>query len=298
MRQKRADQDPLHRASRTRLGEVDTMKRECVYTRNLLRRYVRGHVFALQKIKINRHLKTCVVCRSELEGIRREEETRQILKYIDVSEGILHHLGRWIAAFGKLRKLVYRPLWTAGAVAILAAGFYFAISYYATMPRKLDQEIDRIVKTAPTGSAAVQAAAPSSAPSRTQPATASAPALEPLVVTIIPGDNTSAVNRINGVMRGNTGFRQQHFSESSRELTGSMPAGDLLAFFDRIGPSAEVRFNRKRLDSFPAGQAVPFVLKLKAAPPSPEKAAAPAVQQPLTAPPATAPTITTTPAAQ
>jgi predicted anti-sigma-YlaC factor YlaD len=38
------------------------MKKECIYTRKSLRKYLSGHVFALQKIRIERHLKSCAIC--------------------------------------------------------------------------------------------------------------------------------------------------------------------------------------------------------------------------------------------
>jgi uncharacterized protein YceH (UPF0502 family) len=61
------------------------------------------------------------------------------------------------------------------------------------------------------------------------------------------------------------------FSDSKRQLSGALTAQELLTFFDRMGEVAKVRYDRQHFKSFPAGQQVPFVLTLKAAPRTVEK---------------------------
>jgi len=118
--------------------------------------------------------------------------------------------------------------------------------------------------------------------------------VEPLAVSITPINETSAVRRINEVMRGHRQFRKQKFKDSEREISGKLTEEELLTFFERIKEVAKVRYNRKRLASFSDAQQVPFVLTLKAAP---KTAGTPAPARPQvqnTAP--LAPTGTTAPA--
>jgi hypothetical protein len=70
---------------------------------------LRGHVFRITRNRIDRHLQTCVVCRSEFEALRRTEETRQILKYVDSPGGVAHRLKEGIFALTKLKKILYGP---------------------------------------------------------------------------------------------------------------------------------------------------------------------------------------------
>ncbi len=275
------------------------MKKDCERTRKAFPRYLRGHVFRIERTRIERHLAACVICRSEFEGLRRADETRRILNDIDVSEGLVQRVKDGLSLMSGLKKVFYRPLWLS-AIVLAAAGIY----YYATTPRQLDLELDKIVKTEPEKNSAAAPAVPktetavatmpvASVPAATIP---SAPAVARLVVNIIPDNDTAAVLRINEIMRGNGQLREKKFSESDREVSGSLTAGELEIFFDRIEPVARVSFNRKRLESIPGAQSVPFTLKLHAAPKTVEQhppSAAPA-QRPV---PVQAPTVTAIPAA-
>jgi hypothetical protein len=258
------------------------MNEECERTRKALPDYLRGHVFRITRNRIDRHLQSCVVCKSEFESLKRMEETRQLLKYIDSPEGVAHRVNQGLAELAKLKKVLYRPLWLAG-IALLIAG----ISYYAVLPRQLDLEIENIVKTAPSTTAPVAAAVPTrEAPVATKPSAAvqgSAPqpaptrAVAPLAVNLVPVNETTAIQRINEVMGGHEELRTLKFSETERQLSGSLTAQELLTFFDRMREVAKVRYDRKRFKSFPADQQVPFVLTLKAAAPR-------AVEKPRPAP--------------
>jgi hypothetical protein len=247
------------------------MKKECERTRKELPDYLRGHVFRITRNRIDRHLQTCVVCRSEFEALKSMEETRQLLKYIDSPEGVAHRVKEGVSALVKLKKILYRPLWLAG-IALVAAG----VSYYAMQPRQLDLEIENIVKTAPATTTSVPAAGPKrEAPVVTKPVAGvqgpvtqavSAQSVAPLEVSITPSDETSAIQRVNEVMSGHGKHRKMKFSDTERQLSGKLTAQELLTFFDRIGEVAKVRYDRKRFKSFTADQQVPFVLTLKAAP--------------------------------
>jgi len=274
------------------------MKKDCERTRRAFPRYLHGHVFRIERIRIERHLSTCVICRSEFEGLRRADETRRILKDIDISEGLVQRVKDGVVSLSGLKKVFYRPLWLAG-IALAAVGVY----YYTTTPRQLDLEIEKIVKTEP---AAKPAAAQAEMKLETSMATlpvvstpavkaSSAPVESPLVVKIIPDNDQSAVQQINDVMRGNGQLREKKFSESVRVVSGSLTADELEIFFDRIEPVARVSFNRKRLESIPSNQPIPFMLKLLAAPKTVEKQSLTAMptQRPV---PTQAPTGTAIPA--
>jgi hypothetical protein len=252
------------------------MKNECKRTRKALPDYLCGHVFLTTRIRIDRHLQDCVVCRSEFDALRRTEETRQLLKYIDSPGGVAHRVKEGVFALSKLKKILYRPLWLAGIV-LVAAG----ISYYAMLPRQLDLEIDNIVKTAPAATSPVPTAeSKTEAPREKKPAVSaqrpaaqplSPRAVAPLAVSIMPINETSAIQHLNEVMSGHRELRKMKFSGTERKLTGKLTAQELLTFFDRVGEVAKVRYDRKRFKSFPNAQPIPFVLTLKAAPKTTDK---------------------------
>lgn len=257
------------------------MKRECEQTRQAFPSYLHGHLFRTSRTRVERHLRQCVMCRTEYEALRRVEETRQILRDMDAPEGVVGKMKKGIFAIGRLKKIVYRPLWIAGIV--LAAA---AVYYYIVTPRQLDLEIENIVKTAPTVSAPTAMPAVVQPPSPASPlAAAPLPDPKPLVVTITPVNDNAAVSRINEVINDYGQLRKMTFSETVKELSGSLTARELLTFFNRIEPEAKVSYNRKRLSSFPAARPVPFVLRLKAAPKAVEK---PPAENATPAPPETA----------
>ena len=232
-------------------------------------------MFRITRNRIDRHLQTCVVCRSEFEALRHTEETRRILNYIDSPGGVAHRLKEGVSAIAKLKKILYRPLWLAGIV-LVAAG----LSYYAMLPRQLDLEIESIVKTTPANTASVPGTEPASGASVVTkpvvsvnglvPQPVPAKTVAPLAVSIVPG-NESAIQSINDVMSGHAALRKMRFSDTDRQVSGALTAQELLVFFDRMGEVAKVRYDRKHLKSFPSGQKIPFVLTLKAAPKSVEK---------------------------
>jgi putative zinc finger protein len=252
------------------------MKKECEETRKALPKYLHGHVFRTERGRIERHLAQCVVCRSEFEALRRTEETLQILRDINASEGVVGRVRDGVSALGKVKTLIYRPLWIVAIVLAVTV-----LSYYLMKPRQLTLEIERIVKTEPTASTSaampldVPASGPAGASAPTMPAgqtlqaASAAPVLEPLVVTITLDNDKSAVRRVNEAMRGRGQLRKMKFTGQAKEVSGSLTVKELLAFFSQIESFANVSYSRKRLDSFPAMQPVPVKLKLKTMPQPP-----------------------------
>lgn len=298
------------------------MKKECEYCKKSLPNYLSGHLFRHQRARIDKHLKECVMCRSECEALKHSEETRRFMKEIEPAEGMIQRVGDGLSSIARLRKIFYRPLWIT-LIVVAAAGMYL----YMAAPRQLDSELDSIVKTPAPGSAAV-ATAPAvtaeSAPTATLPAATAVtatvapvvppppkpvaaapapPALEPfaVVVTLAQAQEKTSLRRINEVMRGYAKLKKAKFTSAVREVSGELSSKELLAFLGRIEDTGTVRYNRKKLEALPGAQPVPFVLSLKpaereaqphAAAPASAPAAAPAAPAPAAepAPLATAPT--------
>jgi hypothetical protein len=275
----RADQDLLNRESREKIDKASSLKRECAYARKSLRRYLRGHLFTLQKIKIDRHLKICSVCSSELEALRRLDETRLLLREFSPGEGLASHVRALFSGLARLKVVFYRPLWIAGIV--LAAG---AVYHYAITPRLIDVELENIVKTAPTSTlhtagttTAGVAAEPSPAAALREPdVEAPAPrAVEPLAVTLTANDEKAAAALINDVMRGQNRLRNKRFSRTAREISGELTAGELNAFLNSISDAGKVSYSLRRFNSFSKTLPIPFVLKLREAPRTPPPSPSP-----------------------
>jgi len=53
------------------------------------------------------------------------------------------------------------------------------------------------------------------------------------------------------------------FSDTVKEISGSLTAKELLTFFNRIENAGNVNYSRTRLESFPAAAPVPFIMRLK-----------------------------------
>jgi hypothetical protein len=276
------------------------MKKECAHTRKALPKYLHGHLFKLEQIRIERHLRSCVVCHSQYQALKRSAETKQFLRDITPPEGVVQRMKESVSGLAKLKKVLYRPLWLAGIVVVAAV-----IYHYATLPRQLDVELDNIVKTAPTSTAPVTPVPPTPAPAPVEvaPPRALEPAkaMEPLPVTITTENDKAAIRRINEIMRGHGQLRKLRFSDTVREISGSLTAKELLTFFNRIEPAGKISYSRKRFESFPSAQTIPFVMKMIVAPTAPEQKASSAKPAPKPAeasapappaPPLTAPTPT------
>jgi hypothetical protein len=274
------------------------MKKECAQVRKALPNYLRGHLFKLEQLRIERHLRSCVVCYSQYDALKRADETRQYLKDITPPEGVVQRMKEGVFGLAKLKKLIYRPLWIAGIIAAAAIVYYYVIT-----PRKLDVELDRIIKTAPSSTAAVPAPVPLTPVARPAAAPPVAPAhaatrvMEPLLVSVTTEDDKAAIRRINQVMREHGRLRKFKFTDTVRDISGNLTAKELLTFFNRIGSVGKVSYSRKRFESFPSAQPIPFVMKLTVEPKArTEKApsAQPAQKPVEAAAPVTIPTPSTT----
>jgi hypothetical protein len=247
------------------------MKTECEQTRKSFRKYLQGHLFKPEQLKIDRHLRKCAHCSSELQTLKRVAETRKYIKDITPPEGMVQKVKAGVSGLSRLRKLVYRPLWI---LAMAAAGT--AVYLYALPSLLHDRDFDSIeapvppavVQPAPTPPAAPQAAAQAARPEPSKPRQSPppSPAVNPLTVTITAENERAAMNRINSVMQGHALLRTMQFSDTVKEISGSLTAKELLTFFNRIESVGKVSYSSSRLESFPTAQPVPFVIRLKAAP--------------------------------
>jgi hypothetical protein len=312
MERMRTGQDPHHQTSSHKLDKASSMKKECAATRRLLRKYLHGHLFKLQNIRVERHLKSCVVCSSEYQSLKQESETRRLLKDITPPLGIVQHLKERASSLARLKKLLYRPLWLAAIVGVIVLVSINLAS------RHRDPEIENLEKSLPPASAptasvplaptATHAAAsaqpvpviPAAPPPSVRGPVSEAPSSEPIVITITPEDDQVAMQRINAIMRKHGSLGNQLFSDSVREISGSLTGKEMRSFLNRIASAGKVTYSRKKSEFIQSVQPVPFLVKLKPsskiAGPTPTQAE-PKVYKPseATAQPASAPTQTTLP---
>ncbi len=249
------------------------METECAHVRKVLPKYLRGHLFKFERIKIERHLQSCIVCHSQYEALKRAEETRRFLKDVTPPEGILQIVKEGVAGLARLKLILYRPLWILGIIVIGLTVYYFF-----NKPRQLDVELENIAKTAPTSSAPASSSTvpPAAAPATVSPPAHPAPPMtEPLLITLAVTDDKAAIRHINDIMRSHDQLRKFKFTDTVREISGSLADKELLAFFKRIQSIGKVSYNRKQLETFSRAQAVPFIMKLTVVPKSPEEARPP-----------------------
>ena len=256
------------------------MNKECEHTRRSLRKYLHGHLFMPEQMKIERHLKKCVVCSSEFQALKRAGETRRYMKDITPPEGMVQRVKAGVSGLSRLKKILYRPLWVAGIIAVAAL-----VYFYAQTPHRYDSELEGTGVLPDTTTHPLPAPAPPSRPAakatakapvepeKTVPAPS--PGIEPLVITISVDDEQAATRRINEVMRGHATLRSMRFSDTVKEISGSLTAKELLTFFNRIENAGKVNYSRTRLASFPAAAPVPFVMRLK----TEQRPAEPPIQQ-------------------
>jgi hypothetical protein len=272
-------------------------KKECARIRKSLAKYLSGHLFKLEQVRIERHLRSCVVCYSQYQALKRADETRQFLKDITPPEGMVQRMREGVSGLARTKKLLYRPLWIAAIVAV-AAGSY----YYLGVSQRPDVELESIIRTAPSGTAPAAPALPET-PAR--PAAVTAPTMiaqpaaprpvgarvvEPLAVSFTTENEKAAVRRVNEIMRGHGQLRTMKFSDTVREISGSLTAKELLTFFNRIELVGKISYSRRRFEAFPSAQPIPFVMKLTVAP----GAKAPSVQPAQKPPEQTAPALPVT----
>jgi hypothetical protein len=282
------------------------MKKDCAYTRKSLRKYLHGHLFKPEQIRVERHLRSCVMCYTEYQALEQAAEAKQYLKDITPPEGIVQRVQAGVSGLAKLKKILYRPLWLAGIITVIVLAYIYVLA-----PPRRDLEIENLEKSGAVGSAPLSTA-PASPDQGVHPSPVTAPAttvhppasqpdeavrkLKPLPVTITVDNEKAAIRRINEVMGGHGELRKLRFSDTVREISGSLTSKELLTFFSLIESEGKISYSRKRLAAFPSAQPVPFVMNLKVAPQAAEKSSP--AEQPVETPaeatvssqPATAPT--------
>ena len=246
------------------------MKKECEYTQGMLRRYLKGHLFLPQQKRVERHLASCPICRSRHDALRQADETREFLRYLDPTGGLL---GRVKAGLSGITRLFFRPLWLALIVTVVLAVQHFVIS-----PMLHDPDLENLdAGPLPTAAAKLETGALSvptptpAVPAAPEPEkqaaapVAAAPKVDPLVITItVEKENEKAsIARINEAMKEHTLLTSLRFSDKVREVSGSLTSDDLYTFFSRIRDTGKIVYKRSRLASAASGEPLPFVLKLK-----------------------------------
>ena len=244
------------------------MKKECIYTRAHLHRYLRGHLFKPQQMRIERHLASCVVCRSEFDSLRRIGETRRIIRDITPPESVAERVKEGLSGLSGIKKLLFRPLWVAAIIGAVAIAYVYVIT-----PLLHDPDLEKLDAGTPsppavTAEPALQtspAVSPVTEPKRPAPV-AAASKTDPLVVTItVEKENEKAsVQMINDAMKEHALLTAMRFSESVREISGSLTPDDLYTFFNRIQGAGKITYKRARLASVGRGEMLPFVMKLQA----------------------------------
>ena len=299
----RIDQDGLHQSSGARLQQAREAKKECERTRKALPDYLTGHLFAFQARRIERHLKACPVCTSELHSLRFAADTKQLLKDITSSESMGARMEATLLFFGRLRLLLYRPLWILLALLIAGSLYVFVLvpSLHDPELEVIERSLPGAVVSAPVPSlpfpspAPAAAPAPSPAPIKKTPASVPVPSVEPLAITITP-DDESSMRRINDVMKGHAGLRKLRFTDTVREVSGSLTPAELQTLFGRIEQAGKVSYSRKRLSALSTAELIPFIMKLKDPLPAATKPMpAVTVGTPTPAPAVSSPTVSAQP---
>jgi len=259
------------------------MKSECTYTQKQLPRYLTGHLFKLQQMRVERHLAECPVCSSQFDALRRIGETRHFLRDLESGGGV----GTTVRSLGSaVMKLVYRPLWVVLIVISVTMLYRNVVT-----PILHDPDLEKLdagtVPTAPASAPAlttassptsatapvVQAASPAetrketpaAAPdSRAESKKEAPPASDPLVVTITVDKDREreSIKRINEAMKEHALLRTMRFNAKVREVAGNLTADELTTFFNRIEDAAKITYKRSRLKAA-GGKLVPVVLKLE-----------------------------------
>ncbi len=269
------------------MDEVISVKRECAHTRKFLRKYLQGHLFKLEQIRIERHLKSCAVCSSEYQALKHADETRKILRDITPPQGMVQRVREGVSGLARLKKLVYRPLWIAAIIGVLTLVYINVIA-----PQRRDLEIENLERSLPSRAPIASAPTITPAPSGAQPvvvppsetaAAIATPAAGPLEITITLVNEKEGIRHINEIIKGHNLLGKTRFNDSLQEISGSLTAQELFTLFESIGSGGRATYSRKQFKSFPNGKPIPFVMKLK---PPPDVAVRPSSPAPIANKPA------------
>jgi len=177
-----------------------------------------------------------------------------------------------VSGLSRLKKILYRPLWVSGILAVGALVYFYALT-----PHRQGGEFDGTgvpsgtttqplpaTLPPPGTTAGAKVAAPE--PTKSRPAPGAAADVDPLVISVTVDDEQTAMRRINEVMQGHATLRNMRFTDAVKEISGSLTSKELLTFFNRIEQAGKIHYSHARLVSFPAATPVPFIMRLKAAP--------------------------------
>jgi hypothetical protein len=262
------------------------MKKECDYTRRMLPRYLKGHLFLPQQKRVERHLAACAVCRSQFDALRRIDETQEFLYYLSPEEGIAGRVKAGASRLSGVRKLFFRPLWLA-AVVIAAV----VLQVYVIRPLLHDPDLEKLDAGPVVPQAEHVKAEPVTVPTSTpaapepKPKVEAAPAADPLVVTItlVKENEKAGIRMINDAMKEHALLKSMRFSDKVREISGSLTPDELTTFFSRIQGAGKITYKRSRLAAA-RGELLPFVMKLQAVSAPPKAAAEQPVEKPVEKP--------------
>jgi len=272
----RIDQDALHQASSTKIDQVRATKKECEWTCKVLPKYLVGHLFKIRQRRVERHLKACSICRSEYDSLRYAADTRQLLTDISPTDGMSAKLRQGFAFMGKVRALLYRPLWVALGTCIVVFVYFFVI-----VPSRHDPELESIERSLPPATvsapisslkttAPVLATAP--APTVPSPVVKALPPVAPFEITITI-NNPASIQQINEMLTGFARLEKLRFSATVREGSGSLTANELQALFSRMRQAGRLHYSKKKFKSLSQSDLVPFTMKLTDALPAAVKPA-------------------------
>lgn len=241
------------------------MKKECDYTKRMLPRYLKGHLFLPQLKRIERHLAACAVCRSQFDALRRINETQEFLSYLAPQAGIAERVKVGAFRLIRLRKLFFRPAWLAAIVIAVVV-----LNVYVIRPLLHDPDLEKLDAGPAVPPAAEVKTAPVPVPTPTPPATepsphaAAAPKNDPLVITIrlVKESEKAGIKMINDAMQEHALLNSMRFSDKIREISGSLTPDELMTFFSRIQGAGKIAYKRSRLAAA-RGDMLPFVMKLQ-----------------------------------
>lgn len=259
------------------------MKKECSYTRAHLQRYLQGHLFKPQQMRIERHLASCVVCRSEFDSLRRIGETRRIIRDITPPESVAERVRESISGLSAVKKLLFRPLWVVAIIGAAVVAYVYVIT-----PLLHDPDLEKLDAGAPSPPVVTAERAPQTAPTvspvpepKRAAHTTAESKVDPLVVTITvdKASEKASVQMINEAMKEHALLTAMRFSDSVREISGSLTPDELYTFFSRIQGAGKITYKRSRLASAGREGLLPFVMRLQAvAAPAQQPAEPPAVK--------------------
>ena len=241
------------------------MRKECAQTSKSLSKYLLGHLFKTEQRKIERHLKKCAFCSTELEALRQAAETKRLLRDITPPDGVVQRVKEGVSGLSRFKKLLYRPLWIAGIIAAVVLVYLsLLVPNHAPVKQGTD-EMQQNPAEAPVPEN-VSKTADHNENTSARTATIHDPSVKPLIVTITVSNSTRSRSRINGIMQGHELLRTMRFTNTVKEISGNLTGKELITFFNRASTAGRIRYSRSHFRSFPTAQPIPFVIRLRQAP--------------------------------